>query len=300
MVNSSKIPNYMVENTAVFPFLAQAFAHHKKLFQVDCVSYIVMSCSPDITVPASGRRTLISVELQSSLCALIHPSIYILHKIYHRQGNINANHLPPSLSQINRRGTLNMAPRRRATERRDQLVASVDRGHSHPSSVPGWVGGIWWPRQGPLWCDTHTHTRPQKSWSHPGWAHDHCGRHGVTKPLTEEGFCVRWCVCDPTLEAPKPPLLRTLATACYHIPVVTLLLSLLIKIRAIYLRVHVQHMRALRANRWQAFLSPAGPLQRLNRQQITHSLSLLSSQGKERKCKEEDRMKGKRKENAES
>lgn len=92
--------------------------------------------------------------------ASIHPFIhsYILHEICHSQGNINSNHLPPSLSQINSRGTLNMAPSRRVTERRDQLVASVDRGHPHPFSVPGWVGGIWRPRQGPLWCDTHTHT----------------------------------------------------------------------------------------------------------------------------------------------
>eukprot|EP00064_Thunnus_orientalis_P007862 superscaffoldBa00000897_g7884 len=68
------------------------------------------------------------------------------------------NHLPPSLSQINSRGTLNMAPGRRVTERMGQLVASVARGRLRPSLLPGWVGGIWRPRQGPLWCDTHTHT----------------------------------------------------------------------------------------------------------------------------------------------
>lgn len=77
-----------------------------------------------------------------------------------------------------------MAPGRRVTERMGQLEASVARGRPRPSPIPGWVGGIWRPRQGPLWCDT------QKAWSHPGWARDRRGRHGVTKPLTEEGLCV--------------------------------------------------------------------------------------------------------------
>lgn len=86
---------------------------------------------------------------------------------------------------------------------------------------------------------THTLTLrdTQKAWSHPGWAHERRGRHGVTKPLTEEGLCVCLCACDPTLEA-DPPLLRTSATARHHIPMVTPLLSLLIKIREIYLCVH--------------------------------------------------------------
>lgn len=95
--------------------------------------------------------------MQPSINPFIHPCI--LHKFYYSHGNINSNHLP---SQINSRGTLNMAPSRRVTERRDQLVASVDRGHPHPSSVHGWVGGIWRPRQGPLWCDTHTHTHAHR------------------------------------------------------------------------------------------------------------------------------------------
>lgn len=51
-----------------------------------------------------------------------------------------------------------MAPSRRVTERMSQLVALVVRGCPHPSPLPGWVGGIWWPRQRPHWCDTQTHT----------------------------------------------------------------------------------------------------------------------------------------------
>ena len=80
------------------------------------------------------------------------------------------------------------------------------------------------------------------------------------------------CVCDPTLEAP-PPLLRTSAAARHHIPMVTPLLSLLIKIREIYLCVHTQHMHTHRANRWQALPGTAGPLQRLNIQRTAHSFS---------------------------
>lgn len=54
---------------------------------------------------------------------------------------------------------------------------------------------------------------------------------------------------------------------------VTPLLSLLIKIREIYLCVHThtQHTHTHRANRWQALLSPAGTLQRLNIQRAAHS-----------------------------
>lgn len=71
------------------------------------------------------------------------------------------SHLSPSLSQINSRETLNMAPGRRVTERMGQLVAWMARGRPRPSPLPGWVGGIWRPRQGPLWCDTHTERRTE-------------------------------------------------------------------------------------------------------------------------------------------
>lgn len=121
----------------------------------------------------------------SSLC--IHPSIYIFYKGSISQDNINPDHLPPSLSQINSRGTLNMAPSRRVTERIGQLVASVARGRPHPSPIPGWVGGIWRPRQGPFWCDTHTerHTEslepprlgPRSPWE--TWCHQASDRGGV-------------------------------------------------------------------------------------------------------------------------
>lgn len=92
------------------------------------------------------------------------------------------------------------------------------------------------------------------------------------------------CVCmrDPTLEAPTPPLLRTLAAARHHIPMVTPLLSLLIKIREIYLCVHTQHMQAHRANRWQALLGTAGPLQRLNIQRAAHSFSAVLPREREK------------------
>lgn len=84
-----------------------------------------------------------------------------------------------------------MAPVRRVTEKLSQLVASVARGCPHPSPSLCWVGGIWRPRQGPQCCVAHTHTsmyrETHKAWSHPGWTHDHHGRHSVTKPLTEEG-----------------------------------------------------------------------------------------------------------------
>lgn len=156
LIGAMQIPKYLVENVVVFPFLARSFAQRQELFEPGAVSDMAISWY--FALPASGRG-LISVELQLSLCALIHPAIYFcINYIFHSQGNINSNHLPPSLAQISRRGTLNMAPRRRVTERRDQLVASVDRGRPHPFSVPGWVGGIWRPRQGPLWCDTHTNT----------------------------------------------------------------------------------------------------------------------------------------------
>lgn len=91
----------------------------------------------------------------------------------------------PPPSHITSRGTLNMAPSRRATERAGQLEAPVARGRRAPPPLPspsstpiplaGWVGGIWRPRQGPLWCDT------QKAWSHPGWARHRRGRLGVTE-----------------------------------------------------------------------------------------------------------------------
>lgn len=56
-----------------------------------------------------------------------------------------------------------MAPSRRVTERMSQLVALVVKDRPHPSPLPGWVGGIWWPRQRPHWCATHTHTHTERS-----------------------------------------------------------------------------------------------------------------------------------------
>lgn len=132
-----------------------------------------------------------------------------------------------------------MAPGRRVTERMGQLVASAARGRTRPS-LPSCVGGIWWPRQGPLWCDTHAerHTEglepprlgPRSPWE--TWCHQASDRGGV--------LCMFVCVI-PSWKQP-PPLLRTLATARHHIPMVTPLLSLLIKIREIYLCMHTQHM----------------------------------------------------------
>ncbi|KAM7381773.1 hypothetical protein PAMA_012562 [Pampus argenteus] len=113
---------------------------------------------------------------------------------------------PPVSHPINSRGTLNMAPGRRVTERMGQLVASVAMGRLRPSILPGWVGGIWRPRQGPLWCDTHTHTERHTEGLEPPrlgsrspwetWCHQASDRGGV----------VCMCACDPTLKAtPTPP-----------------------------------------------------------------------------------------------
>lgn len=62
---------------------------------------------------------------------------------------------------------------------------------------------------------------------------------------------------------------------------VTPLLSLLIKIREIYLCVRTRRMHARRANRWQALRGTAGPLQRLNIQQAAHSLLFSQGGGRE-------------------
>lgn len=68
---------------------------------------------------------------------------------------------------------------------------------------------------------------------------------------------------------------------------VTPLLSLLIKIREIYLCVHTQHMHTHRANRWQALLGTAGPLQRLNIQRTAHSFSAVLPRETERERESE-------------
>lgn len=94
LIVAMQIPKYLVKNVVVFPFLAQSFAHHKELFEVDGVSYIVISCSRDVTLLASGI-SLISVELRLSLCALIYPAIYFcISYIFHSQGNIQP---PPAI-----------------------------------------------------------------------------------------------------------------------------------------------------------------------------------------------------------
>lgn len=66
LIVAMQIPKYLVKNTV------QSFAHHKELFEVDGVSYVVISCSTDIKVPAWGI-SLVSVELRLSL---IHPYIF--------------------------------------------------------------------------------------------------------------------------------------------------------------------------------------------------------------------------------
>lgn len=138
---------------------------------------------------------------------------------------------------------------------------------------------------------THTLRDTQKAWSHPGWARDRRGRHGVTKPPTEEGLCVCLCVYVwshlGSTHPSTPSLLRTFAAVRHHIPMVTPLLSLLIKIREIYLCVHTQHMHAHRANRWQALLGTAGPLQRLNIQRPALSFSAVLPRERGRKCDDE-------------
>lgn len=159
-------------------------------------------------------------------------------------------------------------------------------------SLAGWVayGGPGRDPFGVTHTHCETHRRPGATQAGPTIAVGDM----VSPSHWQRRGCVYVCVCmrDPTLEAPTPPLLRTLAAARHHIPMVTPLLSLLIKIREIYLCVHTQHMHAHRANRWQALLGTAGPLQRLNIQRAAHSFSAVLPRERERKWEEEDKIKG--------
>lgn len=160
------------------------------------------SSSSSPLTPALNHPNSQSVRI----CVTVHVIIFTKDLSQSGENGSPTQHLPPSLSQINSRETLNMAPSRRVTERMGQLVASVARGRPRPSphlSLPGWVayGG---PGRDPFGV-THTLRDTQKAWSHPGWAHDRRGRHGVTRPLTEEGLCVCLYVWSHLGSSSTPP-----------------------------------------------------------------------------------------------
>lgn len=140
-----------------------------------------------------------------------------------------------------------MAPDRRVTERMSQLVASPPPPSAQSLSLAGWVayGG---PGRNPIGV-THKHTHSD--------THMHTERHteGLEPPRLDPrspwetqchqasdrggGFvyvCV-WVI--PPCKSPPPfPPENVGHRPPHHIPMVTPLLSLLIKIREIYLCVH--------------------------------------------------------------
>lgn len=137
----------------------------------------------------------------------------------------------------------------------------------------------------------HTYTHTHKAWSHPGWTHDRRGRHGVTKPLMEEGLCVCLCVGYPTLEVIPPLrprlLLRKLATAHHLICMVTPLLSLLIKIGEIYLCMHTQYMHT-QSQQVAGLAQHSRPDSKVKHTAISFSVSL--PRDSERKWETEDKI----------
>lgn len=100
-----------------------------------------------------------------------------------------------------------MVPSRRVTERMSQLVDSVARSCLHPCPLPGWVGGIWWPRQGHHWWNTHAHTERDTT----GLGATQAGSTITVGDTVSPSFwqrrgCVYVCMYagDPTLGVPPP------------------------------------------------------------------------------------------------